>query len=180
MIALAADIGCRRLRVFGGDFPQNVTRQQAIESLVRSLARSRGPAEQKGVIVCLETHDSWCDPAVVADVMRQVNSASVGVNWDVMHPVRTAGWTMERAYETLRPWMRHVHVHDGLRTLEKLVMVPIGQGELDHAAAMRLLVRDKYDGFVSGEWIAATMTPEFFAVHLMQELAALKRLENGQ
>lgn len=170
-IDLAADIGCSRIRVFGGAIPQGISREQAIDGVSSALSAVAAHARSRGVTVCLETHDHWCDPADVAAVMHRVGSPNVQVNWDIMHPVRVAKVTMQQAFEALRPWIRHVHFHDGKADGNKLNLVPIGQGEIDHATAVRLLSAIRWDGYLSGEWIGW----EPWEQHLPRELATMKR-----
>lgn len=171
-IDLAADVGSPRIRVFGGQIPEGVTREQARGSLVRSLSSVAFRAEERGVTVCLETHDHWCDPADVAEVMRLLDDDSIAVNWDIMHPVRH-GHTMDEAFEALSPWIRHVHFHDGVTTDGKLNLAPIGTGEIDHRRAVELLRAAGYDGYLSGEWIRW----EPYEIHLPRELAIIKGYE---
>lgn len=175
-IALAADIGAARLRVFGGDLPSGTRHAEALPLLVDSLAALSAFAGEHGVVVCLETHDSWTDPLLVAEVMRQVNHSHIAVNWDIAHPFRYHGYSMEQAYDALKPWIRHVHIHDGITgENNRFVFKPIGDGAIDHAAAIRLLQRGGYDGFLSGEWIDF----EPHDIHLPREIAAAKRLEEA-
>ena len=176
-VDLAGDIGCARLRVFGGDFPAEVGRENATQSLIESLQSLAPRAAERGVTICLETHDAWTDARQVADVMRAVNHPAIAVNWDIMHPVRQSGYTLEESFAALSPWIRHVHVHDGSRARDKLGLVPIGEGDLDHRVVLRLLKGAGYDGFISGEWIEGVMTPKFFASHLGGEIATLKSYE---
>lgn len=171
-IDLAGDVGAARIRVFGGDFPAEVSRAQASALLVAAFRAVAEQAAQRGVTVCVETHDAWCDPAHVAAVLREVNHPAIAVNWDIMHPVRAGGATMDSAFTTLRPWIRHLHVHDG--TLgEPLRLLPIGTGDIDHRRALELLRTLPYDGYLSGEWIDW----EPYEVHLPRELATLQHLE---
>lgn len=172
---LAGDLGCPRLRVFGGAIPKEVSREQAIDQVGEALRSLAGQARERGVTLCCETHDDWTLPAHWAEVMRRVSSPSVAVNWDVMHPVRQSKVTMDQAFETLRPWIRHVHVHDGAEVQGQLVLRPIGQGAIDHRRAVQLLKTAGYDGFLSGEWIGW----EPYQVHLPRELAALKQYEQA-
>lgn len=169
-IDLAADVGAPRIRVFGGQIPEGVPRAQAVELLARSLGAVADHAAERGVIVCMETHDDWCDPAHVADVIRRVDHPAIAVNWDIMHPVRSANSTIDAAFEALRPWIRHVHFHDGKDTDEGLKLCPIGEGKIDHKRAVELLSADGYDGFLSGEWIGW----EPYETHLPRELATMK------
>ncbi len=173
-IDLAADVGAPRIRVFGGQLPKGRTREESVELLVESLKEVADHALERGVTVCLETHDDWCDPSHVAEVVGRVNSPAVAVNWDVMHPVRAGGSTMDAAFETLRPWIEHLHVHDGTRRKDRLKLVPIGEGDFDHKRVIELLLTIDYDGYISGEWI----NWEPAEMHLPRELAVLKQYES--
>lgn len=172
-IALAADVGCARLRVFGGTPAEGVTREQAEDALVGNLAALAGEAEAAGVILCLETHDAWTDAARVAEAMRRVGRSAVAVNWDIMHPVRQSGYTIDAAFEALRPWIRHVHFHDGVDTPAGLRLMPVGHGAIDHRRAVHLLQAAGYEGYLSGEWIDW----EPCEAHLPRELATMRGYE---
>lgn len=171
-IDLAADVGAPRLRVFGGQIPEGVGREKAIEGVSESLGAVADHADERSVVVCMETHDDWCIPEHVAEVMKRVDHPAIGVNWDIMHPVRRGGATMDGAFDTLHSWIRHLHVHDGSRQTGKLV--PIGRGFIDHRRAIELLLTLPYDGYLSGEWIN---WEDPYEVHLPRELATLKRYE---
>lgn len=170
---LAGDVGCRRIRVFGGVIPEGISREQAIEGVAEALESVAEHASQRGVTVCVETHDHWCDPADVVALMQAVDHPAIAVNWDVMHPVRMHKATMQEAFKALKPWIRHVHVHDGLTRHDKLTMMPMGEGEIDHRCAVRCLLSMDYAGYLSGEWIRWKPAEE----HLAQELATLKTYE---
>jgi len=170
---LAADLGCERLRVFGGKIGGGLSREDAVAHVADALASVAGQAAERGVTICVETHDAWCTPADMAAVMSRVNHPNIAVNWDIMHPVLSGGATMEEAFATLEPWIRHVHVHDGRKDEDgRLELVPIGEGDIDHAAAFQCLRDARYDGAVSGEWIGW----EPAEVHLPRELDRLRRL----
>lgn len=173
-ISLASSVGSPRLRVFGGQFPEAPGRERAKEQLCSCLLKIADHAQESGVIVCVETHDAWCNPEDLADVIARVDHPAIAINWDIMHPVRTAGFTIEKSFEVLKPWIRHVHFHDGLSTNGKCDLKPIGEGIIDHRAAVGLLQQAKYDGFLSGEWIRW----EPCEVHLPRELKTIKSFES--
>jgi sugar phosphate isomerase/epimerase len=175
-IELASDIGSSRLRVFGGNFPQEISREVATQTLIESLLELAPFAQERSVTLCLETHDAWTDAREVAGVMQAVNHPNIAVNWDIMHPVRQSNYTLEESFKILAPWIRHVHIHDGSLSLDKLQIVPIGEGDFNHGVVLRLLQEANYDGFLSGEWIEGTMAPAFFASHLRREIIALRGL----
>lgn len=170
-IDLAGDLAVPAIRVFGGTIPEGVTRERAIDLLAGSLSDVANHARDRGVTVCIETHDHWCDPAHVAAVLSRVDHPAIAANWDIMHPVRTAKVSMDDAFEALKPWIRHLHIHDGTTADGKLA--PIGTGDIDHRRALELLKTIDYDGFISGEWIKW----EPYEVHLPRELAAMSRYE---
>ena len=171
-IDLAADVGASRIRVFGGALAEGLSRSAAVDLVADCLLACAVRAERRGVTICLETHDDWCDPEHVAAVMAKVDHPNVGVNWDVMHPVRVAGATMDSAFAALRPWIRHLHVHDADAAGGGLV--PIGTGDYDHKRVIELLRTIDFDGYLSGEWIDWTDPPE---THLPRELATLRGYE---
>lgn len=182
-IDLAGDLGVPVLRVFGGKIPDDLSREAAIDHMTRSLTSIADHARERGVTLCIETHDDWCDPEHVAAVLRQVDHPAVATNWDIMHPVRVWRYTMDEAFEILKPWIRHVHVHDGMGpenatfaaigTGEIDEMMPIGRGGIDHRRALELLHGIDYAGYLSGEWIQW----EPYEKHLPREIATLRAYE---
>jgi sugar phosphate isomerase/epimerase len=170
-IDLAGDVGAACVRVFGGKLGAGLSRQAAVTLVAESLASAADQAASRGVTVCMETHDEWTNPEHVAAVIKAVGRPSVAVNWDIMHPVRFSGWKMADAFKAVRPWIRHVHFHDGTSGDGKLR--PIGQGDIDHRTAVKLLAALPYEGYLSGEWINWEPAEE----HLPRELATMKGYE---
>jgi sugar phosphate isomerase/epimerase len=169
-VDLARALNCRAIRVFGGKIPNGLSRDKAAEVMAGSAAELASYAGDAGVAVCMETHDDWCDPA---DMEAVAKKSGASVNWDVMHTVLTAQYRAEKSFELLKPYIRHVHIHDGYREGKSLLFTAIGKGKVDHAAPIRLLKEAGYEGFVSGEWIDW----EPWETHLPRELALLKALE---
>ena len=175
VIVLASEINSPAIRVFGGKIPDNISRETGIELVTDALGKLADFAAANNVTICIETHDSWCNPQHVAIVMRNVNHRAVAVNWDIMHPVLTEGFTVENSFNILKPWIRHVHIHDGYRENGKLIFKPTGEGKVDHDTAVKLLRDSGYKGFISGEWIRW----EPCDVHLPREIKTLRGLEKN-
>lgn len=175
-IDLAGDLGVPRIRVFGGVIAKEMTRRKAIEHVATALNELRDHAEKRTVDVCVETHDDWCDPGDMAKVMAAVDHPNVQVTWDLMHPVFTAGKSIDEAFRILRPWISHVHIHDCIRLDGQRVIVPIGAGMVDHCRAVELLHGMGYDGWLSGEWIRWRSAEE----HLASELQTMKAYDDVQ
>ncbi len=174
-IDLAADIGAPCIRVFGGKLGEGLSRAAATDLLAESLRSGAEKASSRGVTVCMETHDEWTNPQHVAAVIKAVDHPNIAVNWDIMHPVLFSGWDMAAAFEALRPWIRHVHFHDGPIS-DSSKLKPIGTGDIDHHTAVRLLKALPYEGFLSGEWINWEDDPA--EIYLPRELATMKTYEN--
>ncbi len=175
-IDLTADIGSSRIRFFGGQLGEGVNREKGVELVATALAQVADHAADREVFLCMETHDDWCNPSDVADVMRAVNHPNIAVNWDIMHPVRRQFATISESFDILRPWIKHLHIHDGDSDNN---LVPIGTGYIDHREAMKCLSTIDYDGYLSGEWISWS---DPYRNHLKRELDTLKKykVELGQ
>lgn len=170
-IELAGDLGVRKLRIFGGVLSEGMPRVEAVDLVADCLRRLVPDAQSRSVLLCLETHDAWCDPLHVGAVMCAVGSPWVAVNWDIMHPVRQGFADMAGAHATLRPWIQYVHFHDGTLNRDALEFRPCGSGEYDVLAAMVALVTSGYNGWISGEWIKSDGI-----IDLGFELRAMKSL----
>lgn len=173
-IDLAADVGSSRVRVFGGQIGGGWSRERATSEVAAALASVADHARERGVVVCMETHDDWCDPNHVAEVMRRVGKPSIGVNWDIMHPVRAAKWKMADCLKPIGQWVHHVHLHDGVEEGGNILFRPIGQGAIDHATAVRLLLEAGYKDYLSGEWIGWSVPA---SEYLPNELKTMKGFE---
>lgn len=171
-IDLAADIGAPLLRVFGGELGAGLDRGAAIINVAGALRALLPQARARGVKLCMETHDAWTSPDHVAAVLERINDPHVRAVWDVMHPLRTSGWSIRDAFDRLRPWIEHVHIHDGTFDQSKLEFASIGKGLYDIPAVFACLAEMHYPGYLSGEWINCDDT-----VDLPTELAAMKALE---
>ena len=171
-IDLTADIGSSRIRVFGGKIGEGLDRAAAVNLVAESLLSISDYASKRGITICVETHDDWCNPTDVAAVMEKVNHVAIAVNWDIMHPVRQGYATIEESFEILKPWIQHLHIHDG--SIQKNLL-PIGEGDIDHKSAIERLLTISFDGYLSGEWIG---WDDPYRNYLPRELQTLKRYQN--
>ncbi|MBR3504524.1 MAG: sugar phosphate isomerase/epimerase [Clostridia bacterium] len=170
-VELCVDLGIPRVRVFGGPIDEGQTRREAVEQVARALDALSAEIGGADVCLCMETHDSWCEPEHVAAVMRLCRGRHVGVNWDLMHPLLAAHADMRETFGLLRPYIRHVHVHGG--TYEGgLKFLPIEGNVIDHRLALGELISMNYDGWLSGEWIGWDRPG-----YLTEELSTLRRYE---
>ena len=172
LITLAGDVGAPCMRVFGGGIPEGMSREDATAQVADCLAGLADDAKAADVILCVETHDSWCNANDLVRVIERVDHPNVQVNWDIMHPYR-AGMAMDEAFAAVKPYIRHIHFHDGKPKEDGGGLCPIGQGFVDHKRAVELLGSIGYTGHLSGEWIGWEPWEE----HLPRELATMKSYE---
>lgn len=175
-IDLAAAVGVPLVRVFCGELIAGISRERSANAIVSALQTAAPYAHKQGITLIIETHDDWSDPKVVASLLERINHPAVGVLWDYMHTVRHAFATVDEAFESLRPWLRHVHFHDSTLRREALEFRPLGEGALDTPRVVELLLQDGFQGYLSGEWIGWERPYER---HLPEELLAVKAYEES-
>lgn len=170
---LCADLGAQNIRVFGGMTPEGMEFAEAKKVVAESLHECGEYAKKRGVYLCLETHDAYCHSADVLEVVRNADSAGVAINWDIMHPYRW-GESMETAFNNVKDHVRHCHIHDGVRPAEGGLgqgwpIALMGEGDIPHDEAIKLLATIDYQGSLSGEWIKC-FEPEVILPHDAQVL----------
>ncbi|MCX8081936.1 MAG: sugar phosphate isomerase/epimerase [bacterium] len=168
-IDLAVDIGCKRIRVFGGMPDKTISYEEAIKIVGDALSKVKEYAEINRVYVCLETHDFFSLPDIAASAVKMAGSPFIRINWDIMHPF-TKLRTIEEAFEELKGLIEHCHVHDGTYDKARIPKLALmGQGEIPYNIAVRLLKNSGYNGYLSGEYINA-WPPEVVLPHDIEVL----------
>ncbi|MGV9270817.1 sugar phosphate isomerase/epimerase family protein [Kitasatospora sp. NPDC003701] len=139
-LRLAADLGCRHLRVFphGGPGPAAAADARAVHRL-REVA---GHARSLGVRILVETHDSHRSAGALAGVLDRVGHPSVGALWDLLH-TWLAGETPAETRRVLAAHLGYVQVKD-VASAEDLTPLPLGAGALPIGPCLRLLPRDSW------------------------------------
>jgi sugar phosphate isomerase/epimerase len=154
-LELANDWESPLIRVYGGPLAEEPrARQTQIETAARVLQAAIPLAEQLGVAVAIETHDSFSASSVVAELLTMVDSRWVGALWDTHHPHRM-GERPAEVYGHIGPRVLHVQVKDARRSaLHKggWQLVPMGEGEVPVREIIGLLAAGGYGGYVSVEW----------------------------
>ena len=90
---------------------------------------ARLAADVMGVQLWVETHDSLSRGADMANLIRMVDRPNVGVCYNNLHPIRR-GESLETTMAHLAGMIRHVHLHDGLNRPDKVIITPMGIGDM--------------------------------------------------
>ena len=154
-LELANDWESPIIRVYGGPLPEEPKARQAqIETAATVLQGAVPLAEQLGVAVAIETHDSFSASSVVAELLAMVDSKWVGALWDTHHPHRM-GERPAEIYENIGPRVLHLQVKDARRLAGHKggwQLVLLGEGEVPVREIIQLLAAGGYRGYISVEW----------------------------
>jgi sugar phosphate isomerase/epimerase len=148
-LELAADLGAPMIRLFGGapaDEPFEATARRVGGRLAVLAERGRAA----GVVVALETHDSFAGGAATAAVLRDAPE-DVGIVWDTLNSFVT-GEPPEVSLAHVAERLVHVHVKDGGRSPDAETNALYGDGAVPLDRIVRLLSERGYDGWLSVEW----------------------------
>ena len=158
-VDLAVDLGCERVRTFGSGgragvlYPDFASMSKVVAD---SLKKCGAYAQDRGVTICLETHDEFNTGAKVRRVIDEVDSPALKANYDVSHPALVHE-PLEETMRHLRGCIDFVHFKDVKRTIRKdgsegHELVLLGEGIVDAKAILIELKKMGYDGYLSLEW----------------------------
>lgn len=180
LLQLAADVGASGLKVFGNNFHEDegVSRDQTIHQIALALrecaefAAGLAPAStsvQSSVKVRFEMHGDLNPWPHAVQLMELTDHPNVSLIYNC-DPRDVVDGSIQDTLEHIRPWLRHVHIHD--------LSDPFPYGEL-----FGFLVDMDYDGYMVGE-LPASSDPErvlayfcaLWRIHV--DLASCCRLEH--
>lgn len=160
---LARKTCTRLLRIFGGNIPDSLTRDEAAILARRHLRQLVKICQPNGCIPILETHDAWSTSPQVLELLHEFDPNETGALWDIEHPYRK-GEPLTDTFAALKRFLKHVHVKDSVRVNEKNSPRLLGEGQLPLKEAHRILHEGGYDGWICLEtekrWHAEAPEPQ--------------------
>ena len=138
------------VRVFGGEWDTNRSREDAIRQARQVLIEGAAKAEPLGVSIALETHDRFSSVGLVAEVLDGLPSSAVAL-WDVGHPYRV-GDAPQKVLTQLDGRLAHVHIKDCRRQGEDWQLTLLGEGEVPVRSCIDALRDAGYSGWLAVEW----------------------------
>jgi sugar phosphate isomerase/epimerase len=148
---LAADLGAPLIRVFGGQIPEGVSRQDCVRYAGESLAEAAAVAAQRGARVALETHDAFSRGRQVAELLAAADHPAAGALWDIHHPYRQ-GESIDESLAAMAGRLLHVHVKDGVVVDGKVQYRLLGEGTIPIGDVLQRLGGAGYGDYLSLEW----------------------------
>jgi len=154
-IAVARNLGCTNVRVFGGGDLTKLDRAQLAE-IGRAGMESILALDGAEIIHWLfETHDNWIKSRDCRLLLDRIANPAFGALWDMGHPPRVGGESPQETYAAIGPRVGYTHVKDALYDPKnKLAMadgwryVAPGTGQLPLAEAIALLKLHGYKGWL--------------------------------
>ncbi len=148
---IAQILGTNVLRTEGGRPKDSVPEAKHVEAMAGCLKRCLPFIERDQIYLAVDNHGLVTNDAdLQVRLFKTVNSPYVCATMDTMN-YRWAGHDLEtvgRFYETVAPYVKHVHIKDGTGTRGTYQGKVIGEGEIDIPRAIKAL---KNAGF-KGTW----------------------------
>ena len=156
-IRLAARLGSSYIRLLAD---RNADKEGEVddEVVLAHLKEVLPLAEEKGVMLLLETNGVYADTARLRDLLVRAESDSVGALWDMHHPYRFAGES-PGAHRAEPGRVYQVYPHQGLcyGEWQGCPIASWARATCPMDAMMRALRSINYEGFVSLEWVKRYM-----------------------
>lgn len=149
---IAAGLGARYLRVYGGPTPEHQDPHATLDGIVNGLSQVADDAHAHGVMALLETHDAFSTSASILDLFARGVSQHLGVLWDTLHTHRH-GETAAHTWAQLGPRIKLVHLKDSAKSsAEGFDLVLTGTGTAPIPSFLEVLKTAGYNGYVDFEW----------------------------
>ncbi|MBP5661916.1 MAG: AMP-binding protein, partial [Clostridia bacterium] len=128
------------------------TDEAAKEAVIQLIERVLGDAEEKNVILLLETSALFARTDVLRQVLEYFASDFVAALWNLSAAYFGGGEAPEDVIKNLGAYVKHVHFSDAARTEDGIAFCLAGEGELPVRELMLALRSVNYDGFISLVW----------------------------
>ncbi|MHB9134008.1 MAG: sugar phosphate isomerase/epimerase family protein [Armatimonadota bacterium] len=153
-VQMAKEVGAPYIRLFCGGVPADMMRDEALARATDSLREIGDFAQARNIVATVETHDAFIRTEELMELIRRVDHSAVQVLWDVHHPYRMAGESVEHSMRYLDGYIRHTHIKDSVLNADGdgYTYVLLGHGDVPILEALRALNKTGYDGYLALEW----------------------------
>lgn len=148
---LAKDLGCENISIPPGGPLENMDRKAAFRLFYDGLDQVIPTAESLNIRLLIEPEPNLLleKTSEFQEFIKPVQSSQVGLNFDIGH-FFCAGENPADAFETLFPWVGHVHIEDIAATRVHNHLIA-GLGAIDFVAVFHRMATLKYAGDISLE-----------------------------
>lgn len=150
-IDLADKLGVEFVRVIGDSGP-NPT-DVPFDDVAARLKELAEYADGTNVTILIENNGAFAKSDLMLELLNKVGKDNVAVLWDINHPIRFFGESIEETYEKLGDRVKYFHIKDSLEVDGNIEYQMIGKGDLPIVELVALLKEKGYDGYLSLEWL---------------------------
>lgn len=170
-VPVALALGAPNIRVFGGNYPEGITRAQAADcgaAVMEEILKIDGAEKLNWLF---ETHDEWIKGEQARMLIDRVSHPAFGVLWDTGHTYRVTKETPAQTYAAVGKWVRYAHIKDAAYEPSHpnamkdgwRYVIP-GTGQLPLAESITLLKSNGFSGYLLCEhekrWHPDLVEPE--------------------
>lgn len=153
----AEAVGGVPLRVFDGGTVEGALDNGGLDEALETIAWWRELRTQNNwqSDIIVETHDALARTGPILQLQAALGDASVDLLWDTHHTWKKGGEAIESTWESIGPWVTHVHVKDSISlpsARHPYTYVLPGDGEFPLLQTLRLLHQAGFNKVVSLEW----------------------------
>jgi len=153
LIHLAQVMKVPFIRTFAGSVAGGADVKAIIPQIARAIRPLSQLAADHGVKIGLETHDSWCDGRLAAELVNEVHHDAFGFVFDVLNVIEVQKGPWLPSYEAMKGRILYCHMKDGFHLPDgKFTPVYVGAGDLPLVEILTRFKRDGYNGYLSFEW----------------------------
>jgi len=151
-IELSYKCGVKYVRVLCDKSPEA---NEAIDCdfVVKQLKNVCELADSFGITVLIETNGYFAKSENILKLLEAVNVENLGVIWDVHHPYTYFNEKPEYTYNTLKKYIKHIHMKDSSIINGKVKYQMLGYGNIPIKEILKLLQTNNFEGYISLEWV---------------------------
>jgi sugar phosphate isomerase/epimerase len=163
---LAADLGCKLVRIFTSYSTERAPFDQQWTETVASLRECARDAAKVGVTLGVQNHhDNACDYESLLELLQEIGEPNCKAMFDAWAPA-LQGTDLAKAVKRMAPHTVHTTVADYVkrprfryypdlinygREMDAVRAVPMGEGFIDYRGFFQALKDNGYDGYVAYE-----------------------------
>ncbi len=154
-IAVAHELGCSNVRIFGGGDLAAADREQLVRTGLDCVERILTLDGARELHWLFETHDLWVKASDCRLLLDGIVDPAFGAVWDMGHTYRVGGEQPQATFDALRGRVGYTHLKDAIYAPgHALAMedgwhyVLPGTGQLPLAESIRILADSGYTGWL--------------------------------
>lgn len=112
-------------------------------------------AKGSGVTVLMETNGALANTKKMKSFIAPLEAQGlpVGVLWDIHHPFRFFGESIQTTYDNIGEFVKYIHIKDSVMENGEVKYKMLGKGDIPNRELLIFLNNNHYKSYVSLEWV---------------------------